>query len=63
MKQEEIIEMAKQAGFMMENSAAIQAAETFARLVAAKEQKKWQDPTAIEIREALRELMEFRQWG
>lgn len=36
MTQDEIIEMARQAGFMMENSAAIQAAEIFAKLVAAK---------------------------
>jgi len=39
MTQDEIIEMARQAGFMMENSAAIQAAEIFAKLVAAKERK------------------------
>ena len=38
MKQE-IIEMAREAGFMMENSAAIQAAEIFANLVAAKERE------------------------
>ena len=36
MTQDEIIEMAREAGFKMENSAAIQAAETFANLVAAK---------------------------
>ena len=35
--QDEIIEIARQAGFKMENSAAIQAAEIFAHLVAAKE--------------------------
>jgi len=39
MTQDEIIEMAKQAGFKMENSAAIQAAEIFAHLVAAKERE------------------------
>jgi len=39
MTQDEIIEMARQAGFMMENSAAIQAAEIFAKLVAAKERE------------------------
>ena len=39
MTQEEIIEMAREAGFKMENSAAIQAAETFANLVAAKERE------------------------
>jgi len=38
MKQE-IIEMARKAGFKMENSAAIQAAEIFAKLVAAKERE------------------------
>jgi hypothetical protein len=37
--QDEIINMARQAGFMMENSAAIQAAEIFANLVAAKERE------------------------
>jgi hypothetical protein len=42
MTQDEIIEMARQAGFMMENSAAIQAAEIFANLVAAKEREAWQ---------------------
>ena len=36
MNQDEIIEMARKAGFKMENSAAIQAAEIFAKLVAAK---------------------------
>jgi hypothetical protein len=39
MTQDEIIEMARQAGFMMENSAAIQAAEIFTKLVAAKERE------------------------
>ena len=43
MTQDEIIEMAKQAGFKMENSAAIQAAEIFAKLIAAKAlaQRTW----------------------
>jgi len=36
MTQDEIIELARQAGFKMENSAAIQAAETLVKLVAAK---------------------------
>ena len=36
MTQDEIIEMAKQAGFRMENSAALVAAKAFAALVAAK---------------------------
>ena len=69
MTQDEIIEMARQAGFMMENSAAIQAAEIFAKLVAAKEQKKWQDQTAVEIHEAVLEEREAcakvceSEWG
>jgi hypothetical protein len=37
--QDEIIEMAREAGFMMENSAAIQAAEIFANLATAKERE------------------------
>ena len=44
MTQDEIIEMAREAGFKMENSAAIQAAEIFAKLVAAKalaQQEPW----------------------
>jgi transketolase N-terminal domain/subunit len=51
MTQDEIIEMAKQAGFKMENSAAIQAAETFAKLVAAKAlvQRTWVGLTDDEI--------------
>jgi hypothetical protein len=47
----EIIEMAREAGFKMENSAAIQAAETFAKLVAVKEREacaKICDSRAIE---------------
>ena len=53
---QEIIEMARQAGFMMENSAAIQAAEIFANLVAAK-------ATAKE-REACAKLAEeYGTWG
>ena len=40
MKQDEIIEMARQAGFKMENSAAIQAAKAFAKLVATKERER-----------------------
>jgi hypothetical protein len=39
MTQDEIIEMARQAGFKMENSAAIQAAKAFAKLVSAKERE------------------------
>ena len=49
--QDEIIEMARQAGFMMENSAAIQAAEIFAKLVAAKAlaQRTWVGLTKKEV--------------
>jgi hypothetical protein len=54
MTQDEIIEMARQAGFVMENFSA----EIFAKLVAAKEQKKWQDQTAVEIHEAVLEERE-----
>jgi hypothetical protein len=39
MTQDEIIEMAKQAGFKMENSAAIQAAKIFHKLATAKERE------------------------
>jgi hypothetical protein len=39
MTQDEIIAMAREAGFKMENSAAIQAAKAFAKLVAAKERE------------------------
>jgi hypothetical protein len=39
MTQDEIIEMAKQAGFKMENSAAIQAAKAFYKLATAKERE------------------------
>ena len=46
MTQDEIIEMARQAGFMMENSAAIQAAEIFANLVAAKATAKEREACA-----------------
>ena len=58
MTQDEIIEMARQAGFMMENSAAIQAAESFAKLVAAKErealaQRTWVGLTDVEIKQAI----------
>ena len=54
MTQDEIIEMAREAGFVMENFSA----EIFAKLVAAKEQKKWQDQTAVEIHEAVLEERE-----
>ena len=46
MTQDEIIDMAREAGFKMENSAAIQAAETFAKLVAAKATAKEREACA-----------------
>ena len=46
MTQDEIIEMAIQAGFKMENSAAIQAAKAFAKLVAAKAEAKEREACA-----------------
>jgi hypothetical protein len=55
MTQDEIIEMAREAGFKMENSAAIQAAEIFANLVAAK-------ATAVE-REACAEIAEKQRYA
>ena len=57
MTQEEIIEMARQAGFMMENSAAIQAAEIFANLVMAMHdsQRTWVGLSDDEIWEAYME--------
>jgi hypothetical protein len=39
MTQDEIIEMAREAGFKMENSAAIQAAKIFHKLATAKERE------------------------
>jgi len=39
MTQDEIIAMARESGFKMENSAAIQAAKAFAKLVADKERE------------------------
>ena len=40
MTQDEIIDMARKAGFKMENSAAIQAAEMFYKLATAKEREE-----------------------
>jgi len=40
MTQDEIIAMAREAGFKMENSAAMQAAKAFYKLVAAKEREE-----------------------
>ena len=40
MNKDDIIRMAREAGFLMENSAAIKAAEAFANLVAAHEREE-----------------------
>jgi hypothetical protein len=54
MKQDEIIEMAREAGLYQDiNVSFHQALRNFYDLVAAKEQKKWQDQTAVEIHEAV----------
>ena len=55
MTQDEIIEMAKQAHISLVLPASERALVAFAQLVAAKEQKKWEDQTAIEIHEAVLE--------
>ena len=44
-----VIEMAREAGFMMENSAAIQAAERFAELVRADEREHIITKNTLEI--------------
>ena len=59
MKQDEIIEMARQAGLYQDiNVSFHQALRNFYDLVAAKEQKKRQDQTAVEIHEAVLEERE-----
>ena len=62
MTQDEIIEMARFAGIRIDSfgfqNGFIEEFEAFANLVAAKEQKKWQDQTAVEIHEALLEERE-----
>jgi hypothetical protein len=59
MKQDEIIEMAREAGLYQDiNVSFHQALRNFYDLVAAKEQKKWQDQTAVEIHEAVLEERE-----
>ena len=72
MKQDEIIEMAREAGWSGIYSSwtsptnrtgltvpiTMQQIEAFTKLVAAKEQKKWQDQTAVEIHEAVLEERE-----
>ena len=62
MTQDEIIEMAQECNLigMRPHLDGIysEALEAFAKLVAAKEQKKWQDQTAVEIHEAVLEERE-----
>jgi hypothetical protein len=59
MKQDEIIEMAREAGLYQDiNVSFHQALRNFYDLSAAKEQKKWQDQTAVEIHEAVLEERE-----
>ena len=59
MTQDEIIEMARQVGLVVdENRSGFDDLEAFAKLVAAKEQKKWEDQTAVEIHEAVLEERE-----
>ena len=54
MTQDEIIEMARE----IYRTLATEQEIRFAKLVAAKEQKKWQDQTAVEIHEAVLEERE-----
>lgn len=80
MTQDEIIEMARQAGIPFNKWGMIgcedceqdidQNLVAFAKLVAAKEQKKWKDQTAVEIHEAVLEereacakVCEGPEWG
>ena len=59
MTQDEIIEMAREAGLYQDiNVSFHQALKNFYDLSAAKEQKKWQDQTAVEIHEAVLEERE-----
>ena len=59
MTQDEIIEMAREAGLYQDiNVSFHQALRNFYDLAAAKEQKKWQDQTAVEIHEAVLEERE-----
>ena len=55
MTQDEIMEMAKEAHIGFVFPASQKALERFAKLVAAKEQKKWENQTAVEIHEAVLE--------
>jgi len=59
MTQDEIIEMAREAGLYQDiNVSFHQALRNFYDLAAAKEQKKWQDQTIVEIHEAVLEERE-----
>jgi hypothetical protein len=59
MKQDEIIEMAREAGLYQDiNVSFHQALKNFYDLVDAKEHKKWQEQTVIEIHEAVLEERE-----
>lgn len=59
MKQDEIIEIAREAGLYQDiNVSFHQALRNFYDLAAAKEQKKWQDQTIVEIHEAVLEERE-----
>jgi hypothetical protein len=61
MTQDEIIEMALVVGTIEDGDFFVfkhHELEAFAKLVAAKEQKKWQDQTAVEIYEAVLEERE-----
>ena len=59
MTQDEIIEIARQAGLYQDiNVSFHQALRNFYNLAAAKEQKKWQDQTVVEIYEAVLEERE-----
>ena len=63
MTQDEIIEMAKEANIQdaysrSPHKGVIAQLEAFAKLIAAKEQKKWEDQTVVEIHEAVLEERE-----
>ena len=64
MTQDEIIELGKQAGikgfeyYELASKKEKEATTTFVNLIVAKEQKKWQDQTAVEIHEAVLEERE-----
>ena len=51
MTQDEIIEMAREAGFKMENSAAMQAAKAFYKLATAKELESQEPAATLAVRE------------